>query len=83
MEKNNVFMEKLAFQCSNVMGKSFNAAHPFLDSESAELRMNFVHDSIAKNFVAANNDIESEEINDKLLNTSGFDYAISAINNGE
>ena len=49
---NNAMMEKLAFQCSNVMGKSFNAAHPFLDSESAELRMNFVHDSIATNGIA-------------------------------
>ena len=49
---NNAFMEKLAFQCSNVMGKTFNMAHPFLDSESAELRMNFVHDSIAKNGIA-------------------------------
>ena len=48
----NNFMEKLAFQCSNVMGRSFNAAHPFLDSESAELRMNFVHDSIARNGIA-------------------------------
>ena len=27
---NNSMMEKLAFQCSNVMGRSFNAAHPFL-----------------------------------------------------
>ena len=51
-EINNSFMEKLAFQCSNVVGKSFNAAHPFLDSESAELRMNFVHDSIARNGIA-------------------------------
>ena len=51
-EINNIFIEKLAFQCSNVMGKSFNAAHPFLDSESAELRMNFVHDSIARNGIA-------------------------------
>ena len=34
------------------MGKSFNAAHPFLDSESAELRMNFVHDSVARNGIA-------------------------------
>ena len=49
---NNAFMEKLAFQCSNVMGKTFNMAHPFLDSESAELRMNFVHDSIATNGIA-------------------------------
>lgn len=49
---NNAFMEKLAFQCANVMGKTFNMAHPFLDSESAELRMNFVHDSIAKNGIA-------------------------------
>ena len=49
---NNALMEKLAFQCSNVVGKSFNAAHPFLDSESSELRMNFVHDSIARNGIA-------------------------------
>ena len=32
---NNAFMEKLAFQCANVMGKTFNMAHPFLDAESA------------------------------------------------
>ena len=49
---NNSFMEKMAFQCANSMGKSFNMANPFLDAESAELRMNFVHDSIAKNGIA-------------------------------
>ena len=49
---NDAFMERLAFQCSNVMGKSFNAAHPFLDSESAELRINFIHDSVASNGIA-------------------------------
>ena len=48
----NALMEKIAFQCANAMGKSFNMANPFLDAESAELRMNFVHDSIAKNGVA-------------------------------
>jgi pilus assembly protein CpaF len=48
----NEVMEKLAFQCSNVMGKTFNMAHPFLDAESAELRLNFVHDSIATNGIA-------------------------------
>ncbi len=48
----NEVVEKLAFQCSNVMGKTFNMAHPFLDAESAELRMNFVHDSIATNGIA-------------------------------
>ena len=49
---NNAFMERLAFQCANAMGKSFNMAYPFLDAEGAELRLNFVHDSIAKNGVA-------------------------------
>src|SRR5574344_1867953 len=49
---NNAFIEKLAFQCSNVMGKTFNMAHPFLDAEGAELRLNFIHDSIAKNGIA-------------------------------
>lgn len=49
---NNAFMEKMAFQCANTMGKSFNMANPFLDAESAELRMNFVHDSIARNGIA-------------------------------
>jgi len=51
-EINNALMEKLAFQCSNVMGKTFNMAHPFLDAESAELRMNFIHESIATNGIA-------------------------------
>ena len=48
----NAVVEKLAFQCANMMGKTFNMAHPFLDAESAELRLNFVHDSIAKNGIA-------------------------------
>ena len=67
---NNAFMEKLAFQCSNVMGKTFNMAHPFLDAESAELRLNFVHDSVARNGVAcvmrktpAKIRLEKEDIN--------------------
>lgn len=46
------FIEKLAFQCSNVMGTTFNNSKPFLDVESAELRMNFVHESIATNGIA-------------------------------
>ncbi len=46
------FMEKLAFQCSNVMGTTFNNAKPFLDAESSELRLNFVHESIATNGIA-------------------------------
>ena len=49
---NNAFMEKLAFQCANVMGKTFNMAAPFLDAEGTELRLNFIHDSIAKNGIA-------------------------------
>ena len=49
---NNALVEKLAFQCSNVMGVAFNNANPFLDAESPELRMNFVHDSIATNGIA-------------------------------
>ena len=50
---NNALMEKMAFQCANAMGTTFNMAHPFLDAESLELRLNFVHDSIAKNGIAA------------------------------
>ena len=49
---NNAHIEKLAFQCANMMGKTFNMAHPFIDAESAELRLNFVHDSIARNGIA-------------------------------
>ncbi len=48
----DTFVEKLAFQCSNVMGTTFNTAKPFLDAESTELRFNFVHDSIATNGIA-------------------------------
>ena len=49
---NNPLMEKLAFQCANTMGKTFNMAHPMLDAESAELRMNFIHDSISTNGIS-------------------------------
>ena len=49
---NNQLIEKIAFQCANIVGKVFNMAHPFLDAESAELRMNFVHPSIARNGIA-------------------------------
>lgn len=49
---NDALVEKIAFQCSNVMGKSFNMASPFLDAEGAELRLNFIHDSIARNGIA-------------------------------
>lgn len=48
----NSLMEKIAFQCSNIMGKSFNSASPFLDAEGSEIRLNFVHDSVAKNGIA-------------------------------
>lgn len=48
----NAFVEKLAFQCSNVMGTTFNMASPLLDAESTELRMNFIHESIATNGIA-------------------------------
>ena len=48
----NALMEKIAFQCSNIMGKTFNAASPFLDAEGSEIRLNFVHDSVAKNGIA-------------------------------
>lgn len=48
----NTFVEKLAFQCSNVMGTTFNMASPLLDAESTELRMNFIHESIATNGIA-------------------------------
>jgi len=48
----NALVEKIAFQCANVMGKNFNMASPFLDAEGAELRLNFVHDSVATNGVA-------------------------------
>lgn len=49
---NNALIEKIAFQCSNVMGKTFNMAEPFLDAESSELRLNFIHDSISTNGIA-------------------------------
>lgn len=49
---NNALMEKIAFQCSNVVGSTFNMAHPTLDAESSELRLNFIHESIATNGIA-------------------------------
>lgn len=84
---NNSMMEKLAFQCSNVMGRSFNAAHPFLDAESAELRMNFVHDSIATNGIAcvirktpAKIRLEKDKIiAEKYITTDVHDFLVQAV----
>ena len=75
-EINNALMEKLAFQCSNVMGKTFNMAHPFLDAESAELRLNFVHESIATNGIACVIRKTPAKIRlnkEKLINEQGID----------
>lgn len=84
---NNPLMEKLAFQCSNCMGKTFNMAHPFLDAESAELRLNFVHDSIATNGIAcvirktpAKIRLNKEKLLDeKYINVQVHDFLIKCI----
>ena len=84
---NNNFMEKLAFQCSNVVGHSFNAAHPFLDSEDAELRMNFIHESIARNGIAcvirktpAKIRLEKDKIlKDKYITEDVHDFLIHCV----
>ncbi len=87
LQINNTFMEKLAFQCSNVMGKSFNMAEPFLDAEGAELRLNFVHDSIAKNGIAvvirktpAKIRLQKEKLlNDKYVDLDIHDFLIYCV----
>ena len=84
---NNELIEKIAFQCSNIMGKTFNMAHPFLDSESAELRMNFVHDSIARNGIAvvfrktpAKIRLEKQKLlNEKYIRLSIHDFLINCV----
>ena len=84
---NDALIEKIAFQCSNVMGKTFNMAHPFLDSESAELRMNFIHESIARNGIAvvfrktpAKIRLKKEKlIEDNYVSLSVHDFLIKAV----
>ncbi|MBR4672778.1 MAG: Flp pilus assembly complex ATPase component TadA [Bacilli bacterium] len=86
-EVDNALIEKIAFQCSNVMGKTFNMAHPFLDSESAELRMNFVHESIARNGIAvvfrktpAKIRLEKQKLlNEKYIRLSIHDFLINCV----
>ena len=84
---NNALMEKLAFQCSNVMGVTFNMAHPFLDAEGAELRLNFVHESIATNGIAcvirktpAKIRLNKEKLlTEKYVNESLHDFLLQCI----
>ena len=83
----NAFIEKLAFQCANTMGRSFNMAHPFLDAESAELRLNFVHESIARNGIAvvlrktpAKIRLQKEKIlNEKYITLDIHDFLIKCV----
>lgn len=85
---NNALLEKLAFQCSNVMGKTFNMAHPLLDAESAELRLNFVHDSIATNGIActirktpAKIRLNKEKLlNEKYVTAELLDFLLTCVN---
>ena len=42
-----------------------------------------LHESIAEDFVIANNNIEANDVTDKLYNTNGIDYAVSAESNGK
>lgn len=84
---NDALMEKLAFQCSNVMGKVFNMAYPFLDAEDEELRMNFVHSSVARNGIAvvirktpAKIRLKKENLlQDKYVTENVHDFLIKAI----
>ena len=84
---NNELIEKIAFQCANIMGKTFNMASPFLDSESSELRMNFVHESIARNGIAvvfrktpAKIRLKKEKIIEEKYITLGIhDFLIDAV----
>ena len=86
-EVDDALIEKIAFQCSNIMGKTFNMAHPFLDSESAELRMNFVHESIARNGIAvvfrktpAKIRLEKQKLlNEKYIQLSIHDFLINCV----
>lgn len=86
-EINNALMEKLAFQCSNVMGTTFNMAHPFLDAEGSELRLNFVHESIATNGIAcvirktpAKIRLNKEKLlNEKYVSESLHDFLIQCV----
>lgn len=86
-EINDALIEKIAFQCSNVMGKTFNMASPFLDSETAELRMNFVHRSIASNGIAcvfrktpAKIRLEKQKLlNEKYVTLQIHDFLIHAV----
>ena len=83
----NELIEKIAFQCANIMGKTFNMASPFLDSESSELRMNFVHDSIARNGIAvvfrktpAKIRLKKENIiNEKYITLGIHDFLIDCV----
>ena len=87
-EINNPLFEKLAFQCANVMGKTFNMAHPLLDAESAELRLNFVHDSIATNGIActirktpAKIRLNKEKLlNEKYVTEELLDFLLTCVN---
>ena len=84
---NNALMEKIAFQCANTMGKTFNMAHPFLDAESLELRFNFVHESIATNGIAvlirktpAKIRLNREKlINEKYVSSDLLDFLLQCV----
>ncbi len=86
-EINNAFIENLASQCCDFVGKSFNMANPFLDVTINDISMSFVHGSVAKNGIAAifsktsldSVKIEEEIENDKYLKSEIREFLLNCL----
>ncbi|MBE5936114.1 MAG: hypothetical protein E7262_10115 [Lachnospiraceae bacterium] len=83
---NNIVGYSVAFESNGAdygyANLNFTTDELFTDFAISE-NANNLHSSIAEDFVVANSDVEADEITDKLYNTNGIDYAVSAETDGE
>ncbi len=84
---NNQFIEGLAQGCSEISGKNFNMANPFLDVNVHDISISFIHSSVAKNGIAAVfskntfdiSKIEEEIEDDKYLKKNVREFILNCI----
>ena len=84
---NDPFIESLAQGCSEISGKNFNMASPFLDVNIRDISISFIHSSVAQNGIAAVfsknlfdlGKIEEEVENDKYLKKNLREFLLDCV----
>lgn len=77
----NGLIEGIASQCCELTGKNFNMGNPFLNLNTANVSMSFIHESVAQNGIAAYFRKTSSNIKIRKDKIEDDKYARASVNN--